>query len=111
MASALRQRQERYSQSSDRTGRVRLRCSTSSRASLCRTMAACGLAVKTSRYSLRRGLSRSFQNLQIFSQLTALENVMVGRHRHESTGLAADLLHLPTVSRHNRMTSEAALYA
>ena len=59
----------------------------------------------------RRGLSRTFQNLQIFSELTALENVMVGRHRHESTGLAADLLHLPTVSRQNRMTSEAALYA
>jgi branched-chain amino acid transport system ATP-binding protein len=58
-----------------------------------------------------RGLSRTFQNLQIFSQLTALENVMVGRHRHESTGLAADLLHLPTVRRQNRMTSEAALYA
>ena len=59
----------------------------------------------------RRGLSRTFQNLQIFSHLTALENVMVGRHRHESTGLAADLLHLPTVSRQNRMTREAALYA
>jgi branched-chain amino acid transport system ATP-binding protein len=59
----------------------------------------------------RRGLSRTFQNLQIFSRLTALENVMVGRHRHESTGLAADLLHLPAVSRQNRMTREAALEA
>jgi branched-chain amino acid transport system ATP-binding protein len=59
----------------------------------------------------RRGLSRTFQNLQIFSHLTALENVMVGRHRHETTGLAADLLHLPKVSRQNRMTREAALYA
>lgn len=59
----------------------------------------------------RRGLSRTFQNLQIFSHLTALENVMVGRHRHESTSLAADLLHLPTVSRQNRMTREAAFNA
>jgi branched-chain amino acid transport system ATP-binding protein len=59
----------------------------------------------------RRGLSRTFQNLQIFSHLTALENVMVGRHRHESTGLAADLLHFPTVRRQNRMTREAALNA
>jgi branched-chain amino acid transport system ATP-binding protein len=33
----------------------------------------------------RRGLSRTFQNLQIFSHLTAIENVMVGRHRHEAT--------------------------
>jgi branched-chain amino acid transport system ATP-binding protein len=59
----------------------------------------------------RRGLSRTFQNLQIFSHLTTLENVMVGRHRHESTGLAADLLHLPAVSRQNRITREAALKA
>ncbi len=57
----------------------------------------------------RRGLSRTFQNLQIFSHLTTLENVMVGRHRHESTGLVADLLHLPVVSGQNRMTREAAL--
>ena len=36
---------------------------------------------------------------------------MVGRHRHESTGLAADLLHLPVVGRQNRITREAALNA
>lgn len=59
----------------------------------------------------RRGLSRTFQNLQIFSHLTTLENVMVGRHRHESTGLVADLLHLPVVSRQNRITRETALDA
>jgi len=43
----------------------------------------------------RRGLSRTFQNPQIFSNLTAIANVMLGRHRHEATGLVADLLHLP----------------
>ena len=59
----------------------------------------------------RRGLSRTFQNLQIFSRLTTLENVMVGRHRHESTGLVADLLHLPAVTRQNRVTRDAALKA
>jgi branched-chain amino acid transport system ATP-binding protein len=32
----------------------------------------------------RQGLSRTFQNLQIFMRMTALENVMVGRHIHES---------------------------
>lgn len=30
----------------------------------------------------RRGMSRTFQNLQIFFNMTALENVMVGAHRH-----------------------------
>jgi branched-chain amino acid transport system ATP-binding protein len=57
----------------------------------------------------RRGLSRTFQNLQIFFRLTAIENVMVGRHRHERTGVLADLLHLPTVGRQNRGTRRAAL--
>jgi len=56
----------------------------------------------------RRGLSRTFQNLQIFFRMTALENVMVGRHRHESGGILSDLLHLPSVGRQNRATREAA---
>src|SRR6266849_4433951 len=56
----------------------------------------------------RRGLSRTFQNLQIFFRMSALDNVMVGRHRHESTGILADLLHLPVVGRQNWATREAA---
>ncbi len=56
----------------------------------------------------RRGLSRTFQTLQIFFRMTALENVMVGRHRHEATGILSDLLHLPAVGRQNRRTREAA---
>ena len=56
----------------------------------------------------RRGVSRTFQNLQIFLRMTALENVMVGRHRHEATGMLADLLHLPAVFRQNRATRAAA---
>jgi len=56
----------------------------------------------------RRGLSRTFQNLQIFSRMSVLENVMVGRHRHERTGILADLLHWPSVARQNAATGEAA---
>jgi branched-chain amino acid transport system ATP-binding protein len=56
----------------------------------------------------RRGLSRTFQNLQIFFRMTAIENVMVGRHRHERTGILADLLHLPAVARQNRETRAQA---
>ena len=59
----------------------------------------------------RRGLSRTFQNLQIFFRMSALENVMVGRHRLEATGIFADLLHLPAVARQNRATREAAAAA
>jgi len=56
----------------------------------------------------RRGLSRTFQNLQIFFRMSAIENVMVGRHRHERTGIFADLLHVPTVGRQNRETRARA---
>jgi branched-chain amino acid transport system ATP-binding protein len=59
----------------------------------------------------RRGLSRTFQNLQIFFRMSVLENVMVGRHRHETTGMFADLFHLPAVGRQNRITREAAAAA
>ena len=34
---------------------------------------------------------------------------MVGRHRHERTGVLADLLHLPSVARQNQATREVAL--
>jgi branched-chain amino acid transport system ATP-binding protein len=59
----------------------------------------------------RRGLSRTFQNLQIFSRMSVLENVMVGHHRHEDTGILADLVHWPTVRRQNAATREVALTA
>ncbi len=59
----------------------------------------------------RRGLSRTFQNLQIFFRMSAIENVMVGHHRHERTGIVADLLHLPSVRRQNVKTRQAALAA
>jgi len=59
----------------------------------------------------RRGLSRTFQNLQIFFRMSVLENVMVGRHRHERTGILADMLHWPSVKRQNEETQKAALAA
>jgi branched-chain amino acid transport system ATP-binding protein len=59
----------------------------------------------------RRGLSRTFQNLQLFFRMSVLDNVMVGRHRHETTGILSDLLHLPSVATQNRETRQAALAA
>ncbi len=56
-----------------------------------------------------RGLSRTFQNLQIFQRMSAVENVMVGRHLQEKCNLFADLFRLPSVSRQNATTREAAL--
>jgi branched-chain amino acid transport system ATP-binding protein len=52
----------------------------------------------------RRGLSRTFQNLQIFQSMSVLENVMVGHHLHERGPVLSDLLGLPS----SRKRSEAA---
>jgi branched-chain amino acid transport system ATP-binding protein len=56
-----------------------------------------------------RGMSRTFQNLQIFQRMTVAQNVMVGRHLKERRNLFADLLRLPSVSRRNRETRAASL--
>jgi len=56
-----------------------------------------------------RGMSRTFQNLQIFQRMTAAENVMVGRHLRERRHLFAELFRLPSVTRQNNETRNAAL--
>ncbi len=57
----------------------------------------------------RRGLSRSFQNLQIFFRMSALDNVMVGRHQHEKTSLLSHVFSLPSVKRENARSRELAI--
>ena len=54
------------------------------------------------------GVARTFQNLQVFFNMSALENVMVGRYRHERCGLAAALLRFPAQARAERACRDAA---
>ncbi|RXT57594.1 ABC transporter ATP-binding protein [Bosea sp. Tri-44] len=42
------------------------------------------------------GIARTFQNLKLFGELSALDNVLLGAHRHVETGFAASLLGLPS---------------
>ncbi len=60
----------------------------------------------------RRGLGRTFQTPQIFNNMTALENVMVGRFVHEQRGLflglAQALLRLPALRSAERQSREEA---
>ncbi len=56
-----------------------------------------------------RGISRTFQHTRLFAQMTALENVMVGRHLRSRTGFVAGMLHLPWTRREDREVRERSL--
>ena len=57
----------------------------------------------------RRGLSRTFQNLQIFQRMTVLENAMAGCHLKERGSLLADLFSLPASRRRSGQTRAMAM--
>ncbi len=42
---------------------------------------------------VNRGFARTFQNIRLFANMTALENVMVGRHARTRTGVLGAVLH------------------
>ena len=48
------------------------------------------------------GIGRTFQNLQVFLNMSTLENVMAGAWLHQACGLAAALLGLPAAARAER---------
>lgn len=56
----------------------------------------------------RRGMSRTFQNLQIFSNMTVLENVASGFHLQEKGSLIADLLRFPSAKRRVQESEDKA---
>jgi branched-chain amino acid transport system ATP-binding protein len=43
----------------------------------------------------RQGIARTFQNIRLFPEMTALENVMVGRHVRTKSGLLGAILRTP----------------
>ncbi|HMK43491.1 MAG TPA: ABC transporter ATP-binding protein [Dissulfurispiraceae bacterium] len=57
----------------------------------------------------KQGLSRTFQHLELFSDMTVLENVMVGRYIKGSSGFVASGLHLPSVRREERENRRIAI--
>ncbi|TAN39333.1 MAG: ABC transporter ATP-binding protein [Nitrospirae bacterium] len=50
----------------------------------------------------RRGLSRTFQHLELFGEMTVLENIMVGRNARTKAGFLAAGLRLPSGLREER---------
>jgi branched-chain amino acid transport system ATP-binding protein len=54
------------------------------------------------------GIGRTFQNIRLFQQMTALENVLVGMHSRLKGGIVRSVLHTPGLMRQERGAAERA---
>ncbi|WP_322996127.1 branched-chain amino acid ABC transporter ATP-binding protein/permease [Castellaniella sp.] len=68
------------------------------------------LAGLTSSEIAARGVARTFQNVQLFGEMSALENVLVGLHHTFTSQLSSVALHLP-LWRREENTARARAYA
>ena len=55
------------------------------------------------------GLSRTFQNIQLFDHMSVLENVMVGRHTRTSSGMLSAAFRPPKTRAEEKAIREAAM--
>ena len=57
----------------------------------------------------RRGMVRTFQNVELFGRMTVLENVMIGLHTKSRSGILSSALKFPTAIREERRIRQKAL--
>jgi branched-chain amino acid transport system ATP-binding protein len=57
------------------------------------------------------GVARTFQNIRLFGAMSALENVMVGRHCRMRAGIFGSIVHAPWVRAEERAVRERAAEA
>ena len=57
---------------------------------------------------VQAGMARTFQNIRLFANMTALENVMVGRYCRTSSGAFTSIVHGPKFRREEAETRERA---
>jgi branched-chain amino acid transport system ATP-binding protein len=57
----------------------------------------------------KMGIARTFQNIRLFQNMTALENLMVGRHTRTKEGPIGAVFRTPTFKREEQATEDEAL--
>lgn len=57
----------------------------------------------------RMGIARTFQNIRLFSDMTAKENVKVGMHKDIKCSFLSSMLHLPSYYRSEKQADEKAM--
>jgi branched-chain amino acid transport system ATP-binding protein len=55
-----------------------------------------------------KGIARTFQNIRLFGELSALENVIVGRHLHTKSNFVTGILGLPQASHAEKQAKQKA---
>ena len=55
------------------------------------------------------GIARTFQNIRLFTDMTALDNVKVGMHNHIKCSFVESLLHLPSYRRAEQKANQKAM--
>ena len=58
----------------------------------------------------RKGVVRTFQNVRLFKEMTALENLLIAQHRHLNTNFFAGLFKTPSFRRSEKEAMERAQY-
>ncbi len=58
----------------------------------------------------RKGVVRTFQNVRLFKEMTAVENLLVAQHRHLNTNFLAGLFKTPAFRRSEREAMEYAAH-
>ncbi|AHG39871.1 high-affinity branched-chain amino acid ABC transporter ATP-binding protein LivG [Pseudomonas syringae] len=58
----------------------------------------------------RKGVVRTFQNVRLFKEMTAVENLLVAQHRHLNTNFLSGLFKTPAFRRSEREAMEYAEY-
>ncbi len=57
----------------------------------------------------RLGIARTFQNIRLFDDMSALDNVKVGMHHHIKSSFLSSLLHLPSYYKAEKVSNEKAM--
>jgi branched-chain amino acid transport system ATP-binding protein len=56
-----------------------------------------------------RGIGRTFQNIRLFQNMTAMENVLVGMHSRMRAGIFSSVIRTPGVKREEKQVRERAM--
>ena len=57
----------------------------------------------------RSGITRTYQNIRLFNNLTVLQNIMVGMHSRMKSGILASIFALPWMRREEQETLDSAM--